>query len=1004
MLKRRTILLVEDNVVVRFSETQMLIKAGYDVVSAPSGEVAIEILKGSAEIDLILMDINLEGGIDGTEAAQMILKDHDIPIVFLSGHTEKEIVEKTGALASYGYVVKNSGITVLDASIKMAFRLHDAHQEVKRAAELFQVISDTSIDGFCLVGSDGRILDVNNAYCEMTGYSRNELLSRYMFDQNFEEHAEIFREYSRCLAVKSYDRLESQYRRKDGRIIDVEVNATYQKEHGQYLAFVRDITGRKRAEKELNFRHSLMSYIIKHDQSGIAVHDRNLNYLFVSDQYLSQYHIENMNVIGRHHYEVFPDLPQKWRDVHQRVLAGAIESSDEDVFYREDGSFQYTRWVCRPWYEDVNSIGGLIVYTEVIDKWKELEDKLRRSEERLQLALSSADMGIFDLDIQNGTVFLDSNSCRILGVDSSISNGKLEDFILRIFPDDQPIVKAAFTRAYRVGTFKIEFRTLWPNKDVHHIAARGRVQFDSEKRPIRMTGLFWDVTDRKNAEKALQESEERFQKAFNANPAALTIARASDGKYVDTNSTFLRMVEYDLDEVIGHTAKELSIYVDYSEREKDIDVVKRQGFVLNQEIDIRTKYGKIRRVLLSLETVSIGQERHILSTFIDISERKNLEAQLLQAQKMEAIGALAGGVAHDFNNILTAISGFGYLLGESMSEDDPKKSYLDEILASADKAANLTSSLLAFSRKQPIDFRPLDINEAIRNTTKLLRRLLTEDIELTTELTDGPLVIMSDSTPMNQILINLATNARDAMPTGGSLLIETRRVTVDEEFAKIHGFTEQGVYALISFTDNGAGMDEATKAHIFEPFFTTKIVSKGTGLGLSVVYGVIAQHKGYIEVESTPGEGTTFLLYFQVADVQDVHEYTLVPEEILEGAGTILVAEDDHRVRELVVRILERYGYTTLQAKDGEDAIIVYQSHKDDIDLVLLDVVMPRKNGREALDEIISINPLVKAVFLSGYTGDVVMDKGVQKENVNFLQKPVSVTKLLSKVKEVLNS
>jgi nitrogen-specific signal transduction histidine kinase len=386
----------------------------------------------------------------------------------------------------------------------------------------------------------------------------------------------------------------------------------------------------------------------------------------------------------------------------------------------------------------------------------------------------------------------------------------------------------------------------------------------------------------------------------------------------------------------------------------------------------------------------------------DITQQLQLESQLRQAQKMEAIGTLAGGVAHDFNNILTVIMGLANLIQMGVGPDDRLRRHIDQIVLSSERAAELTRSLLAFSRKQQIDVKPHDVNAVVASTAKLLKRLLPEDVELRVNLADHSLVTLLDIAQIDQVLINLATNARDAMPNGGSLTISILSVELEESFRKTHGFGKPGRYVLLSVSDTGIGMDEETMTRIFDPFFTTKEVGKGTGLGLSSVYGIVKQHGGYVDVKSKVLKGTTFDVYLPLVNTAARHA-TAESVQVKGGSETILVIEDDADVRKMMITVLSDQGYTILEAANGENAIRVFDEHKEATSLVILDVVMPGKNGRKVLDEIARLNPLIRAIFVSGYTGDIVLDKGVQEDGVDFLQKPVSVAKLLSKVREVLD-
>jgi PAS domain S-box-containing protein len=397
---------------------------------------------------------------------------------------------------------------------------------------------------------------------------------------------------------------------------------------------------------------------------------------------------------------------------------------------------------------------------------------------------------------------------------------------------------------------------------------------------------------------------------------------------------------------------------------------------------------------------------------VDITERKKaeeeklrLQEQLLQSQKMEAVGLLAGGVAHDFNNILTAIIGYANIVKMKMRTEDPQKNLLDQILRSSERGANLIQSLLAFSRKQLISPKPTDLNIIIRNVQKLLSRVITEDIEMKVVLDERNLTVMADSGQMEQILMNLATNARDAMPNGGALTLRTELTNIEESFIKQYGFGDRGEYALLSVTDSGSGMDEKTKERIFEPFFTTKDVGRGTGLGLAMVYGAIKQNGGFITVDSEPGKGATFNLYLPLIKTEAREgKNSQIVEIIKGGTETILIAEDDESLRELAGSVLKEFGYTVIEAKDGADAIEKFNEHKEKVKLLILDVIMPKKNGKEVFDEIKKSFPDIRVLFVSGYTSEIVHKKGIIDSKLNFLPKPILPNQLLKKVGEILDS
>jgi nitrogen-specific signal transduction histidine kinase len=408
-------------------------------------------------------------------------------------------------------------------------------------------------------------------------------------------------------------------------------------------------------------------------------------------------------------------------------------------------------------------------------------------------------------------------------------------------------------------------------------------------------------------------------------------------------------------------------------------------------------------VEITTHVVDFGGKPAKLVLANDVTDSMKLEEQLRQSQKMEAVGLLAGGVAHDFNNVLTAIIGYGNLLHMKLPPDDPLRAYAESILTTSQRAAQLTQSLLTFSRKQVIKPQPMGINGIVLRVEKLLKRLIREDIDLRTELDEADTTVLADSVQIEQVLMHLVTNARDAMPEGGTLTIRSTVVDLDAEDAATRGAGRPGRYVRLTVADSGRGMDEQTRERIFEPFFTTKEMGKGTGLGLATVYGIIKQHGGFIDVESAPGAGTSFHLYFPSAGTGG--ELPVSPDSQAPpgGSETVLVAEDDDIIRALVRSVLKEFGYQVIEAKDGEEAVRVFGENRDRIDLLLFDVIMPKKNGRAALDEIRARQPRAKVLFMSGYSADMISKEGILDEGVSFIPKPVSPSELLRKVREVLD-
>jgi PAS domain S-box-containing protein len=475
--------------------------------------------------------------------------------------------------------------------------------------------------------------------------------------------------------------------------------------------------------------------------------------------------------------------------------------------------------------------------------------------------------------------------------------------------------------------------------------------------------------------------------------------------FLTVNDSAVRQYGYSREEFLAMTIKDIRPGEDVPALLKNVEKV-TEGVDYAGVWRHTKKDGSMIFAEITSHTLTFAGRRAELVLVHDVSERKRLEEQLRHSQKMEAVGLLAGGVAHDFNNILTAIVGYGSLIKMKLKGDDPLMHHVNEIISSAERGAVLTKSLLTFSRKQIINPRVVDLNGIVERVGKLLVRLIGEDITLELHTAGEDVCVVADSGQLEQVLMNLATNARDSMPDGGHLVITTERTFLDERFLLTHHFGKPGRYALIAISDTGEGMDAATATRIFEPFFTTKEMGRGTGLGLSIVYGIVKQHNGYINVYTEPGKGTTFKIYLPLAGMPLEMPAEVGPADMTplnRGTETILLAEDDTPLRRLVHSVLEQYGYRVIEATDGEDALDKIGKYRDGIQLLLLDVIMPKKNGKEVYDEAKKIVPGIRALFASGYTADIVHKKGILDQGLNFISKPVSPEELLTKVREVLD-
>ena len=510
----------------------------------------------------------------------------------------------------------------------------------------------------------------------------------------------------------------------------------------------------------------------------------------------------------------------------------------------------------------------------------------------------------------------------------------------------------------------------------------------------------------------LRESEEKFSKAFHLSPIMIGIVSLDQGRFVDISNSFSTLLEYTPEDIIGHTSLDLNLWARDSDFQAVTTTIRSGGKLLDMEIILRSRLGKLLNVLVSSERVSIAHKIHIIMVGIDITEyrraeheKTQLENQLRQAQKMEAVGHLAGGIAHDFNNMLSVVIGNTELvmMDEQISHTifQRHKTIHDAALRSAD----LVRQLLAFARKQTISPRVLDINETIAGMLNMLKKLIGENIHLDWIPCDDRGTILIDPSQVDQILANLMVNARDAIQGVGSITIETRHQILDEAYCKGHPGFRPGVFVILAVSDDGCGMDDPTMRKIFEPFYTTKAVGRGTGLGLATVYGIVKQNDGFINVYSEPGRGTTFRIYLPLIDGEKLEPDRQIEVSALhKGSSTVLMVEDDPAILDIGKSILEQLGYKVLTADSPDKAIQIVLSYKGPVDLLLTDVVMPNMNGRELAMHLSQIKPGLRCLYMSGYTANVIAHHGVLDEGVLFLPKPFSVRDLADKVREAMTS
>ncbi len=688
----------------------------------------------------------------------------------------------------------------------------------------------------------------------------------------------------------------------------------------------------------------------------------------------------------------------------------------ETWYSNRSGKKAFLRKSIVPLRDGKGNICGCQAAIEDVTEQKLAEEALRESEERYRLLAQNSLTGIY-IHQDGFFVYVNDRLASMMGYAVQDMVGrKFWDFV---HPSDRNVVKQrGIARSLGESVEpRYEFRALcrdgttkWFEVMATSIMYRGRTA---------NMGNVADITARKKSDRALLESrqeyrdlyeesrgkEELYRSLLNSSPAAVVVYDMK-GKVRYVNDSFTRLFGWTLEEMRGKRVP----YVPDSEIEITMTAVRKAleegGVQSSFETRRQTKDGKVLDVSVrgSRYHDHEGNPEGLLVVLDDITERRRLEEQLRQAARMEAIGQLAGGVAHDFNNLLTGVMGYSSLLLQQMDEENPYRDKIVQISRAAERAVGLTRQLLAFGRKQMLDVRVVDLNAAVAEFEPFLRRLIGEDIEFETVLADSLGRVKADPGQLEQIIMNLAVNARDAMPSGGKMTIETAEVSLDEEYARTHPEVEPGPYVMLAVSDTGRGMKQEMVERIFDPFFTTKEKGIGTGLGLSTVYGIVKQHQGHISVYSETGSGTVFKVFLtRVEDTVEQLPKPVATMPLKEAHECILVVEDEEIVRRLACEALTLLGYSTLAAGDPEEALKICDAHPGPIHLLLTDVVLPRMDGRTLFGLLSARRPESRVLYVSGYTENFIVRHGVLDRNVHFMQKPFTVENLAFKVRQVLD-
>jgi two-component system cell cycle sensor histidine kinase/response regulator CckA len=712
--------------------------------------------------------------------------------------------------------------------------------------------------------------------------------------------------------------------------------------------------------------------------------------------------LEDANECTRQWQEaIHPDEREAVRQATVRALERGERFSVEYRLVRPDGEIRFVHSSGEMTRDEAGQPRRVFGFVQDVTQRRRAEDELRASETRFRLFVDHATDAFFLHDEKGHVVDVNRHGCEALGFSREEMIGMSP---LEYDAELDPAQMERMIREFEVGKL-YTFDTIHRRKDGSTFPVEVRLRPFLEGGRQFAVALARDITERLRTERALVESHSLLNSIVEGTSDAVFV-KDLEGRYVMINSAGARLLGKTRSEVIGKDDRAL-FSADTVQKVLEHDQIAMQLDHARTFEEVLTAAGQTRAYLATKGPLrdARGKVTGLIGISRDVSELKRLEEQLRQAQKMEAIGRLAGGVAHDFNNLLTAINGFSELVVSELSEEDPNRPYLLEVLKAGERASNLTRQLLAFSRQQILHPVVVDLNHLLRGVCRLLRPLIGEDIELdfVPEPTLGPVRV--DPGQFEHAVVNLAVNARDAMPQGGRLLIETTNLELDEQDAARHEDTRAGRYVLVAVSDTGHGMDETVRGRIFEPFFTTKAPGKGTGLGLAMVYGFVRQSGGQIEVSSDPGRGTTFKIYLPI--VSGVPIQSAAPTTVRLPTGnqeTILLVEDERAVRSLSRLVLEAHGYVVLEASDGLSALEVAERHNDKIDLLVTDLVMPKLGGRDLAKLLSESRPNLKVLLTSGYTDQLAIESDELAIPVAFLQKPFGPIKLAAKVREVLDA
>ncbi|MGH3065484.1 MAG: PAS domain S-box protein, partial [Gaiellaceae bacterium] len=873
----------------------------------------------------------------------------------------------------------------------------------------------------CTLDLEGRLTSVNRAGELLTGYLTEELVGRSAVELIApEQRDEAVRQFARRLATGSdYAPDESVLVTKDGRRVPIEVMSSLLVSNGRpagVLGLVRDLTSQKSAESALQQSEERFRSAFAFAAIGMALVAPDGRWLQVNDALCEIVGYSSEELLGKSFQDIThsDDLDIDLEFVRQ-MLAGELNTYQMEKRYLH--RLGHAVWILLS-VSLVRETGGSPLYfisqIQDISERKSVEQEIARSEARLAEAQQIARIGSWEWDVPSNVVAWSDELYRIFGLEPDSAGLTYDTYLEKLHPQDRDLVDETVRRSFETGeSFALEHRVLVAGGGIRWVQGRGEVE-KRDGHTVSMRGTAQDITERREAEKKLREAEERYRTLIEQLPLTTYIRPLQ----MESSNTY---VSPQVEELLGYSAAEWLTNTDLLARiihPDDWDRVRATGEQVRRtgepsHLEYRYITADGRTVWVLDETYVVRDERgephSVQGYLLDITERKRAEEErdrlrdeLHHAHKLDALGQLAGGVAHDFNNMLTAIKGYSELLIDALEPGSSQRKEAEQIRRAAEQASTLPRQLLAFSRKQVLSPSLIDLDEVVMATNELLERSVGETIEVVTTPASRSARVVADPSQVGQALLNLTLNARDAMPHGGVITISTDRRSVPREVAVEHDAIP-GDYAVIAVTDTGHGMGAQTAARVLEPFFTTKSSGQGSGLGLSTVYGMVRQSGGFMRVESEPGRGSCFELYFPTSDaviepVADSGDLDAAPV----ATATVMLVEDEVFVRELAETALDRAGYRVLSAASGAEALEHCESWGAAVDVLVTDMVMPGMGGRELAEGVLSRQPETAVIFMSGYTAEEPVLDGVRGRSPTFLQKPFSPRDLVQAVGDAL--